>query len=298
MRKYLTRLLGFLAILCAIFTAALFLIPANKHHFVYAHHNKMEILESHPSPRIILVGGSNLAFGLDCEQIEQHLATPVINTGTHAAIGLRFVADEVISRIHKGDTAVFMPEYAQFFGMYNGGNETLTDAVIYSGTKSLRLLSFRQWLQFIEGTPKHIKGNLAQIPLTGTWTYRADGFNQWGDESSHWSQNHGPIAEKALPCTGPADMAAFDDFSEKIKKVKEKGATPIILWPITIESNYQANREAISIIKREIESRGAQFGADAHYFVLPDSLAFDTPYHSSRRGVDLSTQKLIRLLRP
>lgn len=302
MKRFLLKISLFLLLLCTIAAALLFLVPANRHHYVYAHRLKMEALDSlaaasPATPRIIFVGGSNLAFGLDCQKIEEATGRPVVNAGTHAAIGLRFVADEVISRLRPGDTVVFMPEYGQFFDLYCGSNESLADAVMYSGPKSLRLLSPAQWLTFMAGVPRHIKGNLAQIPLTG-YTYRADGFNRWGDETAHWQVKREPLRDLTIPITSPPDMAAFDDFARKVAQIRSRGARAVLLWPLTTESNCRACSREIEIIEKEMGKRGLHFAAEARQLAFPDSLAFDTPFHSSKAAVDLNTQKIIKILEP
>src|SRR5512133_2221049 len=43
----------------------------------------IKLLENTPSPRIILVGGSNVSFGLDAELMQRTLGVPVINDGLH-----------------------------------------------------------------------------------------------------------------------------------------------------------------------------------------------------------------------
>ena len=45
--------------------------------------------------KIILAGGSNLAFGIDSKQLEETLGMPVVNLGLHAGLGLHFILEEL-----------------------------------------------------------------------------------------------------------------------------------------------------------------------------------------------------------
>ena len=59
--------------------------------YLQAYNKKCQLLEDTPSPRIIFVGGSNLAFGLDSQRIKDSLNINVINYGLHAGIGLKYM---------------------------------------------------------------------------------------------------------------------------------------------------------------------------------------------------------------
>ena len=41
-------------------------------------------------PKIILIGNSNLAFGIDSEKIENSVGMPVVNLGLHGSLGNEF----------------------------------------------------------------------------------------------------------------------------------------------------------------------------------------------------------------
>lgn len=77
-------------------------------------------------PRIIFVGGSNLAFGLDSQRIKDSLNINVINYGLHAGIGLKYMVDDISTYARKGDIIVFAPEYSHFYsGLAYGESITI-----------------------------------------------------------------------------------------------------------------------------------------------------------------------------
>ncbi len=73
--------------------------------------DKHRTLDSLPSPKIIFVGASNLAFGLNCKIIEDSLKLPVVNMGLHGGLGLYFILNEGRSNIQKGDIVILSIEY-------------------------------------------------------------------------------------------------------------------------------------------------------------------------------------------
>lgn len=75
---------------------------------------KHKLLQMTPSPRLILVGGSNVAFGFDSDYLSSELKLPVINMGLHGGLGLRYALNEVAPYIRKNDLIVVAPEYPQF----------------------------------------------------------------------------------------------------------------------------------------------------------------------------------------
>src|SRR5215212_5179389 len=77
---------------------------------------KDRLIRDTPSPKIILVGGSNLAFGIDSHMLEDSLGVHVVNMGLYAKLGLRYMLAQVKPYIRKGDLVLVVPEYDQFFG--------------------------------------------------------------------------------------------------------------------------------------------------------------------------------------
>src|SRR5678816_2773153 len=56
---------------------------------------KDRLIRNTPSPKIILVGGSNLAFGIDSKAIEDSLGLHVVNMGLYAKLGLKYMLAQV-----------------------------------------------------------------------------------------------------------------------------------------------------------------------------------------------------------
>jgi len=93
---------------------------------------KDRLIRTTPSPKIILVGGSNLAFGIDSRLLQDSLHVNVVNMGLYAKLGLRYMLAQVKPYIRAGDIVIVVPEYDQFYGSFSEGDNTLNTALLYA----------------------------------------------------------------------------------------------------------------------------------------------------------------------
>jgi len=68
--------------------------------------DKDRLLRDTPSPKIVFVGASNLAFGLDSERVQSAMRLPVVNLGLHGGVGLKYMLDSTRPYVKKGDIVV------------------------------------------------------------------------------------------------------------------------------------------------------------------------------------------------
>lgn len=296
MKKFLRRIGLFAAMLTGLLALLTLAVPHNPVHYNYVHRLKMARLDTLPGPRLVIIGGSNCAFGLDCSILKDSTGLNPVNTASHASLGLKFMLDEAEPRLRRGDRVVIMPEYAQFYGSFNGANEALTASAIYGGLTGVRRFNAAQWLTFLGGIPKYILGNL-KARKSGPGEYSALNFNEYGDETAHWQCAAAGVAPVEPPRERPIDLAAVSYLAEATGRFRARGCEVTVLPPITVRSNYEANRRRAAEIRRELRLRGVATAAPDTLFVFPDSLAYDTPYHVTRPAVVTASRRLASALR-
>lgn len=272
----------------------LVLVPHDKNNYLMAYNKKCCLLDSVPSPRIIFVGGSNLCFGLDSKRIEDSLRVRVINYGLHAGIGLKFMVDDVAEYVTEGDRVVFAPEYDHFYQIMYGEAETLAPLMAYSGWKKCRLLNTSQMLQVMKGLPYVIRMDIhGLLPEKDTTVYSLEGINDYGDESRHWT-----LPDKPVPPDKPAKGNNLDKefgyyFIGKVEEMERRGVRVVIIPPVIRTSSYEAMKPQILALCDFLAEEEHPFLVPPEHHVLPDSCAYDTPYHMNKSGVDRFTSLVI-----
>lgn len=304
MKKFLIKICAFILCLTVIVGCWMYvgLEKVNKDTDAYlaAHAQKLFRLDTLSSPRIILVGGSNTAFGFDSEMLADSLHCNVQNMGLHASIGLRFTMSQTMKHLRRGDVVVIMPEYEQFFEEYNGSGNILSQAFLYSEPGSWKELNAKQMINVIDGFPS-VEFNRWRTkrsePDTLKWDYSARNINIYGDETAHWKADSVEYDIELTKLGAKPDEGMIADFSSKFREMREKGCKIILLWPSTIKSNYILNKESIDEVSRRLLDEGIIFDCDPVLFLHEDSLKFDSEYHIRYEGVRRNTELLIKLLK-
>lgn len=89
---------------------ALAVPPQYSDTFVGALDEKFERLREIDEPKVVVVGGSSVAFGLESELLERYTDMPIVNFGLYAALGTKVMLDLSRSGIRRGDVVVLAPE--------------------------------------------------------------------------------------------------------------------------------------------------------------------------------------------
>jgi hypothetical protein len=123
--------LAALALFALYCFAWLYLPPGyDQNSFLASIIDKHRALDQAGSPKIVFVGGSNLALGLDSDAVQKATGRPVVNMGVSRLFGLRYCLEEVKDSIHAGDVIVIAPEFENFFGDMNGSSYLMNVAIL------------------------------------------------------------------------------------------------------------------------------------------------------------------------
>jgi len=303
MKKFITKcFLFFFVIFFILLTGFLIsskLIKENIHYSIYDKHKLLTAKKE--KPRIILVGGSNLSFGIYSPLIEREFNVNVINTGIYASYGLKYIIDDIKPFIKEGDIVVLSPEYNHFFDdFFYGGQALIQGLSVYP--KNWRNLNWRQILTVIKFFPKEslvkIKSYLTTFikPMDIVDSYHRKSFNSNGDAVKHW----GVTKKKPTPIIhvkGKFNDAALDYVSEFSKYIKEKNAYMYFSFPGLNQSSFKKSEQAINILYSRILSKDIKVIEKPIDYSIPDSLHYDTSYHLTKEGQYFRTNKLIRGLK-
>jgi hypothetical protein len=302
MWKFIIKVNVFIFITIILFVALLFSLPPTPRateSFLFASIKKDSLLLNESSPRIIFLGGSNLSLGLNSEMIKDSLKLNPINTGIGAAIGIRYMLENTLQYVKKGDIVVFAPEYWHFYSGWNLGSETLVHLIMDVNKSKIKLLSLKQIFNCTPFIGNYILSKLdisAYLNVEKNDLYGVNSFNQYGDSYRHWNMERIKFNTYTI---------LFDLYNHKVikgvktytQKYQEKGAVLLVSYPCYQDISFKNAEKAIKKIEQEYISAGFTILGTPERYMMPDSLMFDTPYHPNKAGVDRRTRLLIEDIR-
>lgn len=288
-------LLVILTILCAML-----FMPPSETAFLASLNDKYELLTTTESPKIILVGGSSTAFGIDSEKIEKELNYRVVNSALVGGLGLRYSLEFVKNTLNDGDIVIVAPEYIHLFsakvkkGAFNNALVqfphsftflSLTDDPI---SLSEILLQIQNRVRFFLGMKKPIEGDI----------YSRKSFNKYGDVVAHLDSKsdrtpskEGSIKYQDIDPRTVKQINDFYDFSTK------KGVHTFMTfspYPMTFKSGSTSGEEWVEELGNQISmpiiSNPDTYGFPLEYF-------WDSASHLNATGRQHRTEILIEDIR-
>ena len=144
---------------------------------------KYDALYSAEGEKIVLIGGSSVAFGYNSETLSELFDRPVINFGLYAELGTKLMLDLAEDAIHEGDIVLLAPELdPQTLSLYFSGSATLKalddDASLLRSVKRSDLASLWGALWSVTGEKLRYLREGAPDPVG---VYNSRNFNEYGD---------------------------------------------------------------------------------------------------------------------
>jgi hypothetical protein len=300
-------LLAAVAATCAYIYSLNPLTGGNQHDYMAAMIDKHRRLDSLPSPKLIFVGASNLAFGLNCRIIEDSLKMPVVNMGLHGGLGLSFILKEGRSNIQAGDIVILSIEHyvgvkgdpqliKRTIDLYPPAAEyAQADGLTKPIAAMFDPLSISAYVKRIQ--TNSLEGVRRVEVAAPKWGYRRELFSSYGDV----------VAELNLPMPKEIKVSKFghNDYHDGIDElnayadyVRSRDALVYFIYPDYRESAYQINKDGINhlaeLFQRNLKIEIINTPED---FVFPDSLFLDTVYHMTKEGREQRTLALVRILK-
>lgn len=206
--------------------------------FVGALDEKYERLMNTEGEKIVIVGGSSVAFGIDSEIIEEYTEMPVVNFGLYAALGTKLMLDLSRSGIGSGDIVLITPEISeQTLSLYTNTELTLravgSRADIMSKLPTDDLLSLLSGLwDYTAEKLEYYKRSLESEELgymSASGIYSSENFNALCDLISSGEENVMPGYYDTNNMIDPSPSVCSGEFidylNEYIAFCRERGAT-------------------------------------------------------------------------
>jgi hypothetical protein len=309
--KGIVLLLGAMATVAAVGT----LIP-EVNDYALANLKKHERLAADVPKKIVFVGGSNLAFGLDSAAIEKATNTRVVNMGMDGFFGLRYMLEEVKPSLKRSDTVVVSLEYDAFYKSVDGTPSELF-MVVKANPRAFGYLTWNQRARMAQSVPYVAQQKVLRMLREGLDVVRrgsgeggsrgaaqervADsvgtlaGFNEQGDLTSHlgikWTFERG--AELNISQL-PIDMEVVRMLQDFTKQMNAREISVFISYTPAAQSYYDRHKATLTelhaILTRAAPVVVPRPPAD---FVFREEWFFDTVFHLTAEGRPVRTQKVI-----
>lgn len=266
--------------------------------FVGALDEKVDALESTSGEKIVVIGGSSVAFGVDSEMIESYTGMPVINFGLYASLGTKLMLDLSRKHIGKGDVVVLAPELdAQTLSMYFNSDTTLR---ALDGRLDILLdVPFTHAPTLLASTWSLAADKIGYI-LGGTGpsaegAYRADNFNAAGDlvypRGGNILPNYYDPNTKINLVPEILDKEFLDYLNEYIEDCEKRGASVLFSY-CPMNELALTDAPAAEFADYLASKINATFISDIEDYILPAGYFYDTNFHLNNSGVIRHTATL------
>ncbi len=297
-------LLSLLLILSPLITtfSVIFCTPKVYKNTIYGElDDKFRLLCETEEKKIIVIGGSSVAFGLDSETLSEHIGKPVVNFGLYAAIGTKAMLELSLAGINEGDTVVLAPELdSQTMSTYFSGEHILP--AVDEDYSMLGYFDLDDIMSVLGASFSHAasKWSYKDSPLDPEGIYNSKSFNALGDikeglrEGNVMQLYYDPTTVISLDESIVA--AEFIDYlNSYIKKCERRGATVYFSYCPMNESALAEgtdNESKSSFVGFLEENINCDFISEIDDYIYDKAYFYDTNYHLNDTGVKLRTAHL------
>lgn len=262
--------------------------------------------------KVVFVGGSNLAYGLDSPKVECLLNYDVVNMGISAFLGMRFMLEEVKPNLRPGDAVVLSPEFEMYYGSTSGyGTQVLM--LIKARPQSVGYLTdWNQKLAVAGAIPEAAQQKILRLLRSAGIGRRHDpamdllsrievrsGFNEHGDLIGHIGMQWPYQIEEGVDFRSQkTNEEVFTLLKSFRQEMEAKGVQVYLLPAPTPQSYYNRYRTQIQDLYIQVNDRTGLSGVTSpDRYVFSDDLFFDSVYHLNGAGRNVRTRRVIRDLK-
>ena len=265
--------------------------------------SKYERLKETSGKRIVLVGGSGVAFDCDSALMDDFFPSyEIVNFGMYAGLGTKAVMDLSENYIHEGDIVILSPEQSeQTFSDYFNGEYMWVGADGAFGM--LRDLKSENFEAMLGNFPRFALEKLnyvmkGQKPQTDS-IYQKKSFNTYGDiELDTCRENILPngydVNQKVRFTEDVGQLEFMDYMNDWAKRREKKGA---VVWYRYCPVNKLSVEDMDDLAAYDVFLRQKldfPVIGNPENSLMEAEWIFDTNFHLNQPGKEVNTVQLIR----
>lgn len=263
---------------------------------------KQERLVSLEGRKAILIGGSNLHYGIDSELLERELGMSVVNMGIQGSIGMDYYFNEVMEHVGPNDVVMFLAEPYHITGFNKDGEQPLY-TMLSKYPRGLKYLTATQWRNIPKYFTVAIQENIEYLVSLMTFKLRhketiAEQTNTRGDYVGH--QGKPSKLKKAAP--NGADFYASEEVEsqidltmayllEKETAIRAKGGHFFIGYAPTASS--AAHQEVFQLVNDKVTIAFPNRLGLLSDYILPDDYFYDSTHHLLYQKREMRTRMVV-----
>ncbi len=262
--------------------------------------DKIVKLESIKTSKIILVGNSNLSFGINSKMIEDEFNMPVVNLGLHGGLGNAFHEEIAKNCVGRGDIVIVC--HTEYSDDDKIADLDLAWITVEKNAKLWKCIRKEDAVDMLRAYPFYVS-NAFFMWITGMGnkdtfdSYSRNAFNEYGDivirddaekKSAQQLFKEGSITVPEINDICINRLNALNDYILDVEATLLIAGYPIGYGEYTPSSNeYDAFQEELeSKLRCEVISNFTDYFIPYEYF-------YDSKYHLTSDGADIRTRQLI-----
>ena len=312
MKKSWIRFLAFLLIFALPIVAigtVVFALPAQfEETFLGEFDRKVERLYATEGEKIIFVGGSSLAFGLDAKLLSETLQRPVINFGLYATLGTKVMLDYSKKAIEAGDIVVLAPEMnAQTWSLYFNA-EAMWQAVDghfgllrYLDSEDVPAMLGGVW-KFAASKLKYMSADMNDLGIYSASSFDDYGFIRYNRDKDYNTMTGG--VDAGMPIDFDTAMIS-EDFIEYVNDyiayAQKKGATvylsacPMNEAALAADLTMEDLENYVAFLNDNFD---CEILGDPNNMIYRTGYFYDSNFHLNSAGATVHTRQLALDLAP
>jgi hypothetical protein len=267
-------------------------------------------------PRLLVVGGSSVLFGIQAELIQRETGRPTINLGTHAALGPRYLLHRARAVARPGDTILLALEYELYeWGDADGSrwmDAIYVDYLLSSDPDYFRSLPVARLFEVAMRQPirqlrRAVKSRFNPKPIPAVPIYDVANLNANGDLTGHGAaqrpgrnldveQPHANLVQGLQTNGGAWQIVADFCHWAETNQVRVLATFPNLAHQP--EYDALAGQQAPAAIEQFYRAHHVPIVGTAREAMRPKEDYFDTRYHLTEEAAAERTRRLIAALKP
>lgn len=263
---------------------------------------KTDRLNSVAEKKIVVIGGSSVAFGIRTDLMEKELGMKVVNFGLYANLGTKYMLDVAKNSVKDGDIVVIAPEQnSQSLSLYFNG-----EAVWYSADGNFALLNkvassdreelFKSFLKFVSGKFGYWRKGEKPCP---SGVYNAKSFNEYGDIRYERKNNVLPGGYDAGTPIYFRNETISKDFIEYVNNysvdLEENGARVYFAFsPMNRAAVADDSAQILSYTKMLEQNLSCKLLGNPETRIMDSEWFYDSNFHLNDVGSVVYTKQIIQ----